>query len=144
MTQDERVWARVDTSAGPLACWEWQGATHPDGYGRAKIANRMWLAHRLVWTMVNGDPAGQCVLHRCDNPPCVNPDHLFLGSQIDNIIDMHEKGRFRYFDECPNGHRYEPSNTRYDAKGHRRCETCLHNAWRRHNRRRRGLDVIAV
>ena len=57
-------------------------------------ARRSFLAHRVSWELANGPiPSGMCVLHRCDNPPCVNPVHLFLGTQHDNVIDMIAKGR---------------------------------------------------
>lgn len=56
--------------------------------------NRIYYAHRFGWTLANGEiPPGMCVLHRCDNPPCVNPTHLFLGDRRDNAIDMIAKGR---------------------------------------------------
>ena len=91
-----RFWAKVDASAGPTGCWLWTGARFPAGYGAIKIAGRPWGAHRVAWELVNGPiPDGLQSLHRCDNPPCVNPLHLFLGSQADNARDMVAKGRSR-------------------------------------------------
>lgn len=73
-------------------CFEYQGFRNTQGYGRL---NRTYT-HRLSWEMVNGPiPEGLCVLHKCDNPPCVNPDHLFLGTRADNMKDMWSKGRGR-------------------------------------------------
>lgn len=75
-------------------CWEWRGATNSKGYGRCKIQQRMWLAHRWSWVLHKGAiPVGLLVLHHCDNRRCVNPEHLFLGTARDNTQDMIRKGR---------------------------------------------------
>jgi hypothetical protein len=76
-------------------CWEWRGCRNRlGGYGRLSIDGQRVLAHRVAWEMEQGPvPDGIRVLHRCDNPPCVRPDHLFLGTQADNIADMRAKGR---------------------------------------------------
>lgn len=75
-------------------CHEWTRARDPNGYGRVEWEGRPWLSHRVAWTLLVGPiPAGRNVLHRCDNPPCGNPDHLFLGSQSDNMRDAWNKGR---------------------------------------------------
>jgi len=77
-------------------CQEWGGYLHPkSGYGRyAVIKPNLQYAHRFSWYYEHGDiPEGMCVLHRCDNPPCVNIDHLFLGTMADNTLDRDRKGR---------------------------------------------------
>jgi hypothetical protein len=76
-------------------CWEWTAARGRKGYGRMGISsNRTALAHRVSWELARGPiPDGALVLHSCDNPPCVNPDHLWLGSFGDNYNDMVKKGR---------------------------------------------------
>ena len=74
-------------------CWLWTGGKTNCGYGRFRLGKHKVLAHRFSWTLAYDDPSDLCVLHRCDNPPCVNPDHLFLGTQRDNCIDMFTKGR---------------------------------------------------
>jgi hypothetical protein len=80
---------------GTDACWMWPGATDIKGYGRIRAAGRMILAHRLSWTLQNGEiPVGMLVCHSCDVPGCVNPAHLFLGTNEDNIVDRMRKGRF--------------------------------------------------
>ncbi len=87
---------------GPDECWEWQASRMPKGYGRfgtVRGISSMNLAHRVSYVLYNGKlPViegwhGACVLHRCDNPPCVNPAHLFVGSIKDNIHDMIDKNR---------------------------------------------------
>jgi hypothetical protein len=88
---DTRFWRKVDQTD---TCWIWIGARHLDGYGIVIRDGRNWLAHRWVWTIANGTIPGElCVCHHCDNPPCVRPDHLFLGTRADNNVDKTGKGR---------------------------------------------------
>jgi hypothetical protein len=76
-------------------CWVWISTRNPQGYGLFQVGKSARLAHRISWAYHNGDPGDLCVLHRCDNPPCVNPEHLFLGTRTDNLKDMREKGRWK-------------------------------------------------
>jgi hypothetical protein len=94
-----RFWALVCKSAG---CWEWQASTLPTGYGNVRVGSlrdgtrRIVRAHRMSWMLAHGPiPEGMCVCHHCDNPKCVRPDHLFLGTLGDNTRDMFAKGRGR-------------------------------------------------
>lgn len=78
----------------PSGCWEWTGFRQRNGYGLMLINYRSERAHRYSYEIHKGPiPKGLCVLHKCDNPPCVNPDHLFLGTRKDNSLDMHAKHR---------------------------------------------------
>lgn len=78
-------------------CWEWTGVVGDNGYGRIRGYSVSWLtAHRLSWMLYRGPiPPGLCVLHRCDNRTCVNPQHLFLGTRTDNAADRDRKGRLK-------------------------------------------------
>lgn len=88
----ERYWRYVVVREG---CWDWSGGRIGRGYGALQGEDRrVKTAHRVSWEIHRGPiPDGMNVLHRCDNPPCSNPDHLFLGSQRENVIDMVQKGR---------------------------------------------------
>jgi HNH endonuclease len=89
-----RFWAKVDTSGGPDACWPWTGSVNAKGYGRVRRGDTLSTAHRMAWGLTSGPlPAGLSLCHTCDNPPCCNPAHLFLGTNADNTADMVGKGR---------------------------------------------------
>lgn len=95
----DRLWPKVRKGDG---CWEFIGHRDAHGYGRVAIGTGerrglSLLAHRVAWELTNGPiPADRHVLHRCDNPPCVRPDHLFLGDQRANNTDRDSKGRVRH------------------------------------------------
>lgn len=94
MSDTDRFWAKVAKNDG---CWVWTAArVHGNGYGQFWSGGRLVLAHRFSWALHYGTiPDGLCVLHRCDNRPCIRPDHLFLGDIRDNAIDMVQKGRHK-------------------------------------------------
>lgn len=78
----------------PNGCLEWTGSTNARGYGQIKIDGKPIKTHRLAWELANDEiPDGLHVLHHCDVPLCCNPEHLFLGTQADNMADMAAKGR---------------------------------------------------
>jgi hypothetical protein len=93
----ERYWSKVDRSGGPDACWPWIGLLNSRGYGRFWHDGKDHLAHRWGYIHRIGPIATErpvlCVLHRCDNPPCQNDRHWFIGTRADNVADMIAKGR---------------------------------------------------
>lgn len=90
----DRLWARVDRSGGADACWPFMGY-RIGGYGQISPGKGIRrLAHRVAWELANGPiPSGLSVCHTCDNPPCCNPAHLWLGTQSENALDAARKGR---------------------------------------------------
>ncbi|WP_437230136.1 HNH endonuclease signature motif containing protein [Planctomicrobium sp. SH661] len=96
-TVEERFWSKVDRSGGKDACWLWTAYRNPKGYGQFAWASKtIILAHRAAWRITYGDiPIQSCICHFCDNPSCVNPNHLWIGSHMDNVRDRDAKGRRR-------------------------------------------------
>jgi hypothetical protein len=135
-------------------CREWQGAQKGPGakcrrgYGNIRRGGRYWSVHRWVWTLANGPiPDGVKILHRCDNPPCFRLDHLFAGTQGDNMADKVEKGRAsggRHMADrthCPQGHEYTEDNTyRFPSRpNERQCRTCVTERNREARRKRKEM-----
>lgn len=165
MDTAERFWAKVDKSNG---CWLWRAARNRGGYGIFENGRRTLYAHRYALEL-NGTPVpdGLFALHRCDNPPCVRPDHLFVGSLADNVADMVQKGRQarvaltpdrlkrllaaaadwrnqhpeRLPTHCVRGHEYSPENVRLKTDGSRQCVTCTRIRVRDSCRRQRAAET---
>lgn len=94
---EARFWAKVSKTTDTNQCWIWTASKDSGGYGRLCAGNKLLGAHRIAWELANGPiPEGLYVLHNCptgDNPSCVNANHLWLGTQIENISDRVKKGR---------------------------------------------------
>lgn len=90
---EARFWEKVDRR-NPDECWQWTGCRMRQGYGRISVGNNMLAAHRIALWLATGDNgSGRCALHSCDNPPCVNSNHLRWGTLSDNNADMRSRGR---------------------------------------------------
>lgn len=142
-----RFWGKVDRrpGLGPNGdCWEWTGARNRAGHGIFSIARVPCVASRIA-LIISGnslplkfDADRLMACHHCDNPPCVNPDHLFIGTQRDNMRDCAEKGRNwrggRPKTHCLRGHELKEPNLIVYRSGKRRCRTCVlesNRAWRK-------------
>jgi hypothetical protein len=90
---EQRLLARREVNP-ETGCWEWQGYRDPNGYGRVQwpTLTAETLVHRIALVVFTGDPGDLCALHKCDNPSCFNPEHLYLGTKADNYADMVERG----------------------------------------------------
>lgn len=146
-----RFWSHVDKSG---ECWEWTAARQPSGYGKMVVGSRLDgsrrfpPSHRLAWELTHGPiPQGLHVLHHCDNPPCCNPAHRFLGTDADNAADKVAKGRqatgVKTYGgrktHCPAGHAYTHENVRA-ANGRRHCRLCA----RRHTAEWRARRKVVI
>jgi hypothetical protein len=97
---DEQIryfWSKVDIKDSINDCWNWIGATASNGYGNVRINGLYFKAHRVAWTIANFDiPKGYQVMHLCDNPSCCNPNHLVIGTVVNNFCDMLIKNRQQF------------------------------------------------
>lgn len=141
----DRFWSKVDKTGD---CWTWTAYRDQAGYGRINVDGTPVPAHRIAWVLAFGPiPEGMAVCHHCDNPPCVRPDHLFLGTRADNAADMVAKGRSTKGRRTP-----IPHGTRAGYQQHRRndepaCQPCkdAEAAYQYlNNRRRRGSAPTAA
>ena len=141
----KRFWSKVD-QRGPDECWPWTASTN-GGYGAfgAKLFGekkmRVHRAHRVAFFLATGvAPDDLVVCHSCDNPPCCNPAHLWLGTQADNNRDMSIKGRngMTRKTHCPQGHKYTDENVYFGNNGGRYCRQCGRNYRRAYKARMRA------
>lgn len=126
-TYEAKFWRNVDTSG---ECWLWMGARTGRGYGNFWDGSKQRPAHRYAYELINGPIAeGLFACHKCDNPQCVNPDHIFPGTPKDNMQDMQAKGRKKSngYDKrthCIRGHELAGDNLRKTGNGTRQCKKC--------------------
>lgn len=132
----DRFWAKVDVR-GEDECWEWQGARN-GGYGQLWLKPNTIRATRLSAAIHFGmfDQRLQ-VNHACDNPPCVNPAHLRLGTQVENMQEKIQRGRDyqQAKTHCSNGHPFDEVNTHVNTSGVRCCRACRREASRAYRQR---------
>lgn len=123
----DRFWSKVEKGAQGT-CWPWTAGGDRLGYGMFKLDGRMWKAPRVAWLFTTtSDPAKMDVCHRCDNPPCVNPAHLFLGTASDNMRDCAAKGRLNFQNgqaglHCKGMRGSMPRHSSSAATARRRCD----------------------
>ena len=137
-----RFWAKVDRR-GPDECWPWTGGVNGDGYGRFYLKRKkMTAATRVAWSLATGRefPADKLACHSCDNPGCVNPGHIWPGTQSDNIKDCANKGRHpsKPKTHCQRGHELTDENRIPMAGGGSRCRACARVGTRERMRRLRA------
>jgi hypothetical protein len=130
-TAMERFEARVDKSAGPNGCWPWTGGLFKTGYGRFYDKGKHHVAHR--WLL--GELRGQHLnwpeergCHKCDNPPCCNPAHLYIGDAASNQADAAQRSGYEWTrTHCPAGHEYTAENTYTHPVSGKHCRQCRHD-----------------
>lgn len=138
MSVADRFWEKVDKAT---ECWEWRAGTNHHGYGWFKGPDGAVLAHRFAWELINGPIRdGFWVLHHCDNRLCVNPEHLYLGDNQQNVDDKMRRGRHpnSLQTECKHGHPFDEANTYVTKRGARMCRACNRIAQQRYADRKRA------
>jgi hypothetical protein len=123
------VWPRFNAryAISETGCWEWTGALNNKGYGKLCVNGKQIFAHRASYALHVGPiPPGSVICHLCDNPRCVNPDHLFAGTMLDNTRDMIAKGRAVHPTKefCVRGHALSGANLYFPPSGGRQCRVC--------------------
>jgi hypothetical protein len=139
---EDRFWQNVD-KRGPDECWEWTVSRCRAGYGQFQIDGKKQKATRVSMMLANGRYPKEQACHTCDNPPCVNPKHLFDGTQKENLRDASEQGRLRRQNDtlCSNGHTLTPESTYWRPDGGRDCRACMSRRGAEYRSRKRALTA---
>lgn len=146
----DRFAEKVETRS-PRECWPWRGSMAPRGYGTIYVNGKNVRASRVAWSLRHGIPfpEGLDACHTCDNPSCVNPDHIWPGTKRQNALDAVRKGRVKpelmrvrnhntEKTHCRHGHEYSPENTCFTVSGRRVCRICQRRSRRAHAKRARA------
>ena len=135
----------------PSGCWEWIASTDRDGYGNFNYptsTSTIKRAHRASYDyFYGGIPEGMQVLHKCDNPPCVNPTHLYLGSNQQNVNDREDRNRNHKKNKthCPQGHPFDTTHNTSMGRGKlRRCSICTKASQKKAAAKRRAAKKTAT
>jgi hypothetical protein len=143
----EIFWSRVEITA---SCWYWRGSCDIDGYGQFGINKKTWKAHRFAYeTMIGSIPLGYEPHHTCNNPGCVNPDHLEVVTRREHILKNRSWGVATWNlnkTHCPKGHPYDEDNTYHEPGGGRGCRICRKEATRRYlaNKKKLFEDTYGI
>jgi hypothetical protein len=152
VTMEKRFWSKVNVLSED-ECWEWTAGRFDAGYGAFYINGQNRGAHRISFEIANGPIEDDIfICHICDNPPCVNPNHLFAGTPTDNVLDMIGKGRqVKYYSEqthCIRGHKYEDGSywirVKKNGDESRVCKACdkIRGEKMRAKRRAETIDPV--
>lgn len=134
----------IDDETG---CWNWLAGKDKNGYGKIVINKRHLMVHRASYYYFVGPfEQDKLICHKCDNPSCINPDHLFIGTWLSNMQDKVNKGRLRNQNmdktHCKRGHEFTEENTKIKSKGRRTCVICYKERYTSRNKRVLPLEEI--
>lgn len=137
----DRFWSKVEIRKDD-ECWYWQAGKNHGGYGQFKYKGKTVPAHRVAWILEHDRnfPEGKYACHTCDTPSCVNPKHIWPGTQAENMQDAVSKGRKKKGDLCKRGHPLLGENLVPNKRGYRICRQC-HRIANERTRRRKGVPV---